>query len=440
MKSRPAPLWAAAFLLAAAACTSATQPQITATIAPSAPPSTLPTTTLRADVDPAVRDALVAEVTALVAVVEDLRGLRFVREPPLEVIPAGEFSQRLADYGASHVDPDVLGPRTAWFRLAGVLAPTEDLETALAAAVPGDATAFYDADASSLVVSADVANITAPVRAALVHELVHALTDQYFSHSSRTTELRRARADDQLRAQRALVEGDATYFQLLYVQGLPAEDQRAVADDFAASEPALRVPRVAGAEVAFPFDNGVTFVAEIVTSGGTAALDRLYLAPPASSEQILHPLRFLRGEAVRVVEALDVSLPGYQALPPAALGEWGLRLLLDGTLSTGTVIQIADGWGGDSYQLLADDAGNVAFVLAYLADGEPHAIEVGEGLVALATQLTGLEEGAEVEAGLLFETDGVSLFIDRRGEGLVFVAASDAAAGEGLRAQVSPPP
>ena len=46
----------------------------------------------------------------------------------------------------------------------------------------------------------------------------------------------------------------------------------------------------------FPYEDGMRFVADIYRAGGLELVNRMYEQPPVSTEQILHPNKYLEGE------------------------------------------------------------------------------------------------------------------------------------------------
>jgi len=71
--------------------------------------------------------------------------------------------------------------------------------------------------------------------------------------------------------------------------------------------------------------------------------------PPASTEQVLHPEKYLRVEQPDRVAA--PSLRGWKVLERSTVGEWLTARLLAGAGGTGAA-EAAAGWGGDAYTLL----------------------------------------------------------------------------------------
>jgi hypothetical protein len=95
-------------------------------------------------------------------------------------------------------------------------------------------------------------------------------------------------------------------------------------------------------QLLFPYLSGERFVAELRRGGSWRLVDAAYRTrPPASTEQVLHPEKYLRFE-----EPVPVELPGADG----TFGEWQTSELL--ALAGGTDSRdAAAGWGGDSYSV-----------------------------------------------------------------------------------------
>ncbi len=405
------------------------------------PPVTLtpPTTTLPPDAaDVATREQLSDQIAALVAEAERLRGLSFA--VPLEVLivtPDG-YAERAARAFEASLDPGLLGTHTGLYHLTQVLAEDADLEQLRRGLYTPPSRVFYDWETGALVVSGDTTELTAREKAAVVHEVVHALTDQLFSAGSLRTTLRAAEADDRATAAEALIEGDGTYFELLYIQELPLQEQQDIALGVADDDRAVGLPTVAADEFAFPFEHGVDFASGLVRGGGIATVDRAYIQPPSGTRAALHPERHLRGEVPVLATPIEAELPGYTARPAASLGEFGLRQVLSETLTPGTLTQTVNGWAGDTYILFGSADEETAFAYRVVANGEQAAIEITQAFIALTENQ--LRAGSAVNAGggVLYRGNGYYVFLDRVGSELTVVIATDEVAGAALREQIAP--
>ena len=92
--------------------------------------------------------------------------------------------------------------------------------------------------------------------------------------------------------------------------------------------------------------DGVVFVGTLHQRGGFALVDQVYARLPASTEQVLHPDKYLSQEAPIEVQAPEVP-KGKTQLAEGTLGELRTRLLLGRCSKTPAVD--GWGWGGDRF-------------------------------------------------------------------------------------------
>lgn len=417
----------------------ATTTTVAVTTAPSAPPvSTVET--LAPGLDQTVVDRLGVEITELMATTEQLRGLSFVVEPTLNFLPRDEFT--ITVQATLEADLVKMDPASAFrlYRMLGLIGSGDDLAEGLFLEMAQAAVVYFDQEANELLVAGDTAEFTPYQRSTVIHELVHALTEQYFRSGSTLAELSDEGSFDRIDAYRALVEGDATYVQFLYLQGLPSEDRSDAALEALDSAPAALegAPAFVGNEIVFPYDSGLEFVTTLVRGGGLAAIDRAYIDFPVSTEQVIHLERYQGGEAPRKTNPVEVDLPGYEEAATGVWGELGMIRMLTGVLTPGFSTQTADGWGGDSF-LVAVNESDVAFALRYRGDTEDDTIEVVEGLLLAARDRMGAGDGVESGGGIEFSANGPYVFIDRVNDGVLFIVATDTGTGRAIRDQTDVP-
>jgi hypothetical protein len=107
-----------------------------------------------------------------------------------------------------------------------------------------------------------------------------------------------------------------------------------------------------------PYVDGLAFTNALRRRGGFATVDEAWRAPPISTEQLLHPEKFLAHEL-----PLVVPLPTAPARAPElaerfhdVMGEQTLRVLLEEWLPAKTAAEAASGWGGDRISVFSDEA------------------------------------------------------------------------------------
>lgn len=198
-----------------------------------------------------------------------------------------------------------------------------------------------------------------------VHEFVHALQDQHFDLAAILDDAE-ANEDnpDRVQAIISLVEGDATAVMNEYTViateenpiGALVEILLAGANTGSLTIPE-GIPAIMEAELLSPYLDGSIFVSALKAEGGWDMVDAAYDNLPESTEQILHPRKYLEGESPIEVEMLDgEGLLGdtWQLLFDRPMGEFFLREYLYTQLSVSDARAAAAGWGGDRYHLYYD--------------------------------------------------------------------------------------
>ncbi len=382
------------------------------------------------------------EVAALVPIIEELRGLRFLDVPEVTVLNEEELGSRIQEKILSKIDPAELAVDQAYLELLGMLDGSVDLATALPALYAEQIGGFYDGDTDEMVVLGGQ-EITPLTRMIMVHELIHALTDQHFGWYDTVTALSDAERHEESVALQALYEGDATYFQVVYMQALPANDQLVVAAELFGFDTSVAdsLPAWLNADLAFAYDAGFAFVTRLVADGGIAAVDQAYRHIPETTEQILDPPAYFTFEPGRPVVLLDTSLAGYEVHAEGTFGQWNLSLLIENALGVGNAAVASDGWGGDEYRILSSGT-EIAFMLHYEGDTPRDAEELEAALLETIDEAMAVGGGsADDDAQSTTFTGADYAFVQRVGSTVVFVAASDPIAGTALveMLQMAPP-
>ncbi len=338
--------------------------------------------------------ALERDPTTLVARVAALRQLRDPRPAPMHFEDERTFLANLgAQAGPADAASDLSSKGGAV--LAFGLGPAAVSHGSGAAAVLEEqVVAFYDERTHVIhvrrhppVSGRDPVDPTWVV----AHEVGHSLQYQNFA----MPDLERIDQEDTLLAVRAVIEGDAMLAMLAYVadsHAVPLRRSLALIqrqtepgrlEDYArrtgSSPVLLGAPPLLRERLVFPYLGGVAFMGAIYRAGGFALVDRVYQALPATTEQVLHPEKYLTGEA-----AIPVTVPtlprGYQALASGRLGELQTRAVLAQCLPRDTAARAAAGWGGDAFSVGRAPGDRLAIEWATVWDSEADAEEFEQAL------------------------------------------------------------
>lgn len=294
-----------------------------------------------ASVPPGAPGSIEAFVPEAESFVEGHRGLKFKSPVKVDHLSDADFGKRIAEVQAKdHADLD---REAKLLRALDLVKRGVDVEKAYEALLSGAVIGYYDPATKELVVRGDTAN--AAVRHVIVHELTHALQDQWFDLLTHQKNL----TDDEGEAYTALVEGDAVTVENAYIATLSKADKDEIASQSGGPIPA-DVPPVLIRILSFPYSVGPPFVVALRTSQGQPALDQAFQTPPRASTLVIHPARFLGGETPKPVDEPAADGPTFDK---GVWGEVGLNLVLNDLYSGGAVagdVQTATSdWGGDRY-------------------------------------------------------------------------------------------
>tara|TARA_B100000809_G_scaffold9680_1_gene9178 strand:+ start:2886 stop:4157 length:1272 start_codon:yes stop_codon:yes gene_type:complete len=256
------------------------------------------------------------------------------------------------------------------YALFGLVPDTLDLREVLLALYTEQVAGFYEPDSTTLFVMDDQPE--ALLEGLLVHELVHAVQDQWVDLGALADP---KLGSDRATAAQAAIEGHATLVMLEYMaeqaQGTPVDlgalpnfanllrsQLEGARDQF----PALAAaPPVIQESLLFPYLEGAGYVHGLWAQGDRVAPFGEYL--PKSTEQILG------GTADDVPIELAMSVSGADILHEDVLGRLELGVMLDQHLGPGSA-RFADGWGGDRYVLVEVGTGERGLIWYSVWDDE----------------------------------------------------------------------
>jgi hypothetical protein len=295
--------------------------------------------------------ARIAPIGTIEARVERLRGLDFTTRPvPQTVTPAQARREGLADLDRSYprsrrlADEEVL-------KLLGLIDPKVDLRAASSSVFGEQVAGYYDPRSRRLrVVSGASTSGRVLNELVLAHELTHALEDQRLGLDQE----RLSSNDDRALAYLSLVEGSATDVMYDYGARYFSGEELLGGVLGSAFQGTGGLPPFVTAQLVFPYQRGLAFVQRLVQVGGGrwTLVDAAHRShPPVSTEQILHPDKYLRFEAPERVRLDPGKVLGADWTRSVAgvLGEWETGEML--AAGGGGAADAAAGWGGDRYEL-----------------------------------------------------------------------------------------
>ena len=279
--------------------------------------------------------------------VSDLRDLAAPDIGPPDVITRDELAAELEAIFDETWTDEQLAADNLTLRAMGLLTEQQDIRELTEQLYAGQVLGFYDFEDQRMVVVTD-AGLTAEAQITYAHEFTHAMQDAAFDTGAFHDE--QSEDDDAALAQLALEEGDATVamFQWAFANLAPDE----LGSIGATPLPDMSsIPDWMVKQLEFPYLAGSTWVASLWSSGGWDAVDAAYDQPPASTEQVLHPEKYVADERPAAVPDPDVAGllgSGWESVESSTVGEAMLGIWLS---AMGVSQEDADvgaaGWGGD---------------------------------------------------------------------------------------------
>ena len=261
----------------------------------------------------------------------------------------------------------------------GLLRSGTDLRAVRARLLEENVAGFYDIRPGHkrLYAISGQRRLTPANQLVLAHELRHALQDQYLDvHTLMPDSV--GDFDDRSLALLSLLEGDALLVMERFLMNRIAGGGESPFDTSGFSLPASALgdaPPILRDQLVMPYTLGRAFVGSVHARGGWPAVRSAWDAPPRSSEQVMHPEKYVAGEAPREVDPGPAPAGGRQ-IADGVLGE-----AFTNTLLGGKAAEAAAGWGGDHYRTW-DVGGRTLLSWRSVWDTEKDAREFREALAA----------------------------------------------------------
>ncbi len=331
---------------------------------------------------------LVVKQQHIRAEIAAFRGLSIDHDIPSEFMPPEALRQVLLHKLAEEMSDQEIADEATVLQVLGLLDARIDYKSFMVDLLTSEIAGFYDDDTKSLfVVERPTEDFDQVV---LVHELFHAIQDHLFGlESFRAGGKENA---DLMAARTAFIEGDAMAVMLDYEMpsGTSFTDIPGFARFIRASASQAMVmggdifqqaPLVLRESLLFPYIEGLVFLATLKEMGGWPAVDAVYSDPPMSTEQILHPERYLDRDHPTLIRfiapATSTSKPFYDNVS----GELAFLIYFkqhQSLLSQKPAIDAkgaATGWGGDRVHAYRDAEGNAFVVMLSTWDSLEDATE-----------------------------------------------------------------
>jgi len=223
-----------------------------------------------------------AYVARGMARVEVLRDREFKSNVPVSVISRAEYRNR-SNSGSSS---EAYGAwnNQVWEAML-VVGEDEDVQELLSSTYGGSVLGFYSSANDRITIVTPTPDSPTVNNATLIHELVHAMQDQY--HDLGSGRYGAPTQDGDLAA-RSVVEGEANYVEERYRQRC-GDDWACVASPSGGGGGGDGPPNWGiSLTVYFPYSDGPQYVHELREAGGWDAVADAFADPPESTEQVIH--------------------------------------------------------------------------------------------------------------------------------------------------------
>lgn len=391
---------------------------------------------------------LLARTDAVAKEVSKIRGLALKRKIPNEVVDKDELRKRLVTMAGEEKTKAETAAEALGLARWGLIPRATNYEALLLDLLTEQIAGYYDPDTKKLTISASAGDDPTWAELVLAHEIDHGLQDQAFD--LKKFEDVPDGEDDAGAARRALVEGDGIALMLevmLSRNGVPVPWSNPQMTD--AIEKAMAVPgngdSLDKAPVAirealiFPYRAGFTFVAALRRRQPWSAVDAAFRKPPASTEQVMHPERYLANdEPIGVAIDTLSSLKDYRVAHRTVWGELGFQLFLRSHgVDPASATEAAAGWGGDRTITLTrnnDARPQMAVGVSRSEwDTEADAIEAHEAAVkALDAAIAGSVLEHTRTRTRWMSVEGNVSWVERKGPSVVMVHGAPVWAAESL--------
>ena len=311
-----------------------------------------------------------------------VRGLPLKSQVPLVEASEAVIKYQLIVGFTEQTSAKQLAANQKVLRAMGLIKPTDDLESILTAVLTEQIAGSYDPETKEITIVAGKGLGNASDQVTMSHEVTHALQDQNFGLTKPPLQNDAYNGDEDTGVQ-SLIEGDATETMYQYAQTYLSVSQlmQVQQDSSNVSSPQLdKAPLYIQRGLLFPYSDGLTFIQGIkAQAGGEKAVNNALRSPPLSTEQIMHPDRYLSGAgAPKTVAMPDLTTSlgqGWKRIDQDALGEFDIGVWFEQYVNAATGKLVGDGWAGNSIEYYQGPASNYTMPIMTVWDSTADAKE-----------------------------------------------------------------
>jgi hypothetical protein len=373
--------------------------------------------------------------------VSQTRGKDFISKFKVTVKDKEELRKSLVEKAEEPESLKQLEKARKLYVKLGVIAKDLDLKKVMLEMLTNQIAGFYDPEEDELcVMEKTMSGMEADVAGA--HEVFHALQDQYYYLDAM---MKSARTNDDMGLViGAIMEGEATLggYEYMFakmgrsVMKLPIDLGKMVRQGMDQQlkdnpdSPVAKAPRILRDSLLFRYIEGSSFVQRFLNKHKSwKKLDLLFDNPPLSTEQIMHPEKYMDRDKVDypvkvIMPRLYEKLEGqWEEVVTNTMGEYQTKLLLAEYIDKKKAAVAAAGWDGDRYIMIESTEKGGPQIIAWLSvwDTVQDAQEFVKGYAELLTkrfkkELTLVGTGYFAETGegtdtVLVESSGTQALV-----------------------------
>jgi hypothetical protein len=305
--------------------------------------------------------ALFGDIGEIMKGLSEITGWSVKRPVPADFISKDRLRGYLEQRIREEVKPKDIYIEELALKMFGLVPNDFDLRKTTVDLISEQAAAFYDPRKRRLSIIETEGQSAMEKRAALIHELAHAIADQHFRLEGY---IRKEKNDDAATARQAVVEGQATWLMWAYinregggeagVRGSAMEAMEGIAESNSAQYPALaEAPLYLRESLLFPYTKGLVFQDAVFRKLGRESFSDVFERAPNSTREILHPEDYLTRKEFPVPDPPKVpDERKYRQLGDGALGEFDQYVLLRQYGKEPDARRISSKWRGGAFRLL----------------------------------------------------------------------------------------
>ena len=321
----------------------------------------------------AIYDTLVRNIVGpyaeIITMVEDIRGLSAKEVIPVFPMTRAELAIYLEQDLADNYPPEEIAVDEKCLRMLGLLEAGDSLLEILLGSSTDSYAGFYIPSENKMYIITEDEEVSWYEKYIFSHEYEHFLQDQNWGIDTTEATFDEDNSDQYL-AYNALLEGDAMQTETEFLIKLAiyhSDDFQALMDElnsmpYEESSSGYEPPDYWYDSMYFPYYTGMDFVVALKDVGGWEEVNKAFEAPPVSTEQIIHPEKYLDGDVPVPVGKEDRSSSigaGWSLIDQDVLGELFTRYVLWSGNDIDDAETAAEGWDGDRVQFYENTNGDM---------------------------------------------------------------------------------